>query len=214
MNIMDVRQYTVNFDSYDEVNKLVAKLLSRQHELRRENDPSVVSKNQRKRNVFNAVCEIYNYDISQIYSDIVLDEEEKYYVYAHCNPSWKIALKKEGKSTFAATLGVSNMPFYIGKGTGNRAYELNRNEAHRKVRNKIKTINPENEIDVVIIRDNLTEKEALMCESKLIDIFGVQSVSGGLLVNLDEGVKNYERRTLYAKYLHELNDWYKQYIPI
>jgi hypothetical protein len=42
----------------------------------------------------------------------------------------------------------------------------------------------------------LTEKEALMLESKLIDIFGLTSF-GGWLVNLDEGTSNKKRKEIY-----------------
>lgn len=130
-----------------------------------------------------------------------------YYVYAHCDPGFKIALKKNGKTTFAATLGMEYVPFYIGKGSGNRAYDLNRNESHRKVRQKIQRFGKD--VAVTILKDGLTELEALCIESKLIDIFGLISQRDGHLVNLDEGVSPNERRKLYKDKLSEISQLQK-----
>ena len=59
------------------------------------------------------------------------------YVYSHSDPDATITVGRYGRSTFAATLGMTKLPFYIGKGAGNRAYELDRNETHRKFRQKL-----------------------------------------------------------------------------
>ena len=103
-------------------------------------------------------------------------------------------LQKAVQIAFASTLGIESLPFYVGKGEGNRAYDLNRNESHRKKRQFIEQTGKQ--VQVLILKDNLTEVEALMLESKLIDIFGLKSY-GGWLVNLDEGVNNQSRKQIY-----------------
>jgi hypothetical protein len=50
--------------------------------------------------------------------------------------------------------------------------------------------------------------EALILESKLIDMFGLIA-SGGKLVNLDEGVNSKERRLKYKEALQEISILYK-----
>jgi hypothetical protein len=151
------------------------------------------SKNDRSKDVFNSCLRIYNTDISHLYANTYSDEE-KYYVYAHCDPQHKIAIGKHGVTTFAATLGLNFRPFYIGMGQGDRAFVLDRNETHRKYRQKLQKKNLE--ASVSIIKDGLTKSEALAFESKLIDIFGL-IVDRGYLVNLDEGTQNKARRDLY-----------------
>jgi hypothetical protein len=129
-----------------------------------------------------------------MYDGMELSQERRFYVYAHCDPFFKFKADTNGKIAFASTIGLDYLPFYVGKGEGNRAYELNRNEGHRKKRQFIE--GSQKEVQIRIIKDNLTELEAFMLESKLIDIFGLTSF-GGWLVNLDEGVNNSNRKQLY-----------------
>ena len=124
-----------------------------------------------------------------------------YYVYAHLNPLQNLKPTKNGYDAFAATLGMGYKPFYIGKGIENRAYELNRNENHRKIRQLLKT--ESKEIVVKIINSDLFEDEALIIESKLIDIFGLL-VNRGILTNLDEGICPFVRRTYYKSAYNKL----------
>ena len=154
---------------------------------------------------YNACIEIYNTDITDLYADLTLDPTPAYYVYAHCEPK-KIAIGKDGVTTWAATLGLDLIPFYIGKGVGSRAYDLNRNETHRKVRQRLKEFS--NDVQVRIIKDGLTELEALCLESKFIDIFGLMG-KGGRLVNLDEGIRAKERQNRYKSSLVDINNFYK-----
>lgn len=79
---------------------------------------------------------------------------------------------------------IDNQPFYVGKGTGKRAYavcEKSRNQYFLRKYNKIKST--EQEPYVIIEYDNLTECEALSKEHELILKFK-PTFEGGILTNL------------------------------
>ena len=103
-------------------------------------------------------------------------------------------------------MGIEYLPFYVGKGVGDRAYNINRNESHHKKRQFIEKSGKS--IQIKILKDGLTESEALMMESKLIDIFGLVSF-GGWLVNLDEGINNESRKEMYMEDYMNINKMLK-----
>ena len=58
----------------------------------------------------------------------------------------------------------NNTVFYVGKGTGNRAYDLDRSDFHNSVRD-------EYDCKVVIIKDKLTESQAFRLEKRMIEYY-------------------------------------------
>lgn len=74
-------------------------------------------------------------------------------------------------------------PFYIGKGTGNRAWEhqatIDDSEKGQLIQNILQS---GHRVIHTIIADNLTEQQALKIEAELISAFGVRA-QGGLLTN-------------------------------
>lgn len=194
----------VDWDNFEDVRQLFREVKARYLEL----DPSRITRKERERIILDSCFRIWETDISDIFIGLELDEKPEYYVYAHCNPTrpW---MANRGKAAFGASLGLQCAPFYIGKGTGRRAYDLNRSETHRKIKQKIQSKDKEPEI--YIIKGNLTELEALSMESKLIDIYGLVA-HRGYLTNLDEGFNKDDRRYKYIEDYKilcpaEISDW-------
>lgn len=85
----------------------------------------------------------------------------EYYVYAHY-------------------LTGESLPFYIGKGKGNRAYDL-------KGRSRFWNRKAKNGFDVVFLHTNLTEGESLLLETEMIRFYGRRDNGTGCLVNHTDG---------------------------
>jgi len=74
-------------------------------------------------------------------------------------------------------------PFYVGKGTGNRAWEHTlKVDTTRKGRRIGEIRNAGREVVTTVLADDLTEAQALKLESELIAAFGTED-TGGLLTN-------------------------------
>jgi hypothetical protein len=71
-------------------------------------------------------------------------------------------------------LNENNIPYYIGKGTGRRAYHVHDNVS----------VPPKDRI--LILKNNLTEDEAFNHEMYMIFLFGKRS-EGGILENINDG---------------------------
>lgn len=197
--INNVKIIEVKWDDKEQITKLYQSLKGRMLNLNTDR----LTRNERHRIIQDCCEKIFNADISSIYEGMKLDENPIYYTYAHLDTSKHITIGVSGKSTFLATLGINYLPFYIGKGVGDRCYDINRNETHRKVKQKLIGLNKE--IEIYKIKDGLTEKEALIMESKFIDMLGLIP-TGGKLSNLDEGMFSKERRLLYKKEFDILNN--------
>lgn len=131
----------------------------------------------------NTRVKFFPYLVAQDWSNLFQnkDFERRYYVYAHIDPTNKfIVMPKE----FG---GMHNIPFYVGKGTGNRAYDLNRNQGHGVKLSELKKRGITHDKIVKIIKRDLTEAEALELEAKLIYFYGTiyEKNRNGVLVNLD-----------------------------
>lgn len=110
------------------------------------------------------------------------NEDKKYYVYFHLDPT-------VFSKAFSAHYGCkSGIPFYVGKGCGARAFDLNRNQGHGTAIRQILDKGYTKEEIVIIAYQDLTESQALEIESKLIYLFGSIYERGrkdAYLLNLD-----------------------------
>ena len=124
--------------------------------------------------------------IMQDWSHIYLEcgGDNSYYVYAHVNPTKKkFCTNSDGGGDYGGT------PFYIGKGSGDRAFNLTRNQGHGKIlKELLKDGVPQKNIAKIIF-NNLTESKAYELEAKLIYYFGSLYADSkkkkGTLINLD-----------------------------
>jgi hypothetical protein len=196
---MDIQTFTVDLDDIDAVAKLASKMKDRKKELMLQSGRKIIDFCGSKYNMekmMPIIEDIMATDLSKIYTNF--DTEEKYYVYVHCDPSKPLQVRHDLKHLLLAQrYSITHEPFYVGKGSGDRWKNFNRNEGHRKVRSKI--LMEKQEIIATKIIENISESDALSIESKLIDILGLRTFSSsGLLVNLDEGSHPNERRNLYS----------------
>lgn len=111
------------------------------------------------------------------------DKEQKYYVYGHFKPTG-YPVRFVHKNLMIKSTGL---PFYIGKGTGDRAFDMKRNQGHGEILRDLLRRGCSPQDIAFVVCDNLTEAEALEIESKLIYFFGTKYEAGrrGILVNLD-----------------------------
>ena len=113
------------------------------------------------------------------------ESSKRYYVYAHIDP------REKPTQLTALRIILKGSPFYIGKGCGNRAFDLKRNQGHAKIIANIRAAGfPDFTISQIILND-LSEREALILEAKLIYMFGsiYDETIQGCLLNLADHIK-------------------------
>lgn len=82
----------------------------------------------------------------------------------------------------------SELPFYIGKGSGRRAwYHINHIDYSHKSNTIQKILREGYEVQVEILQDNLTEDSAFELEIQLISKYGRRDLGTGCLTNLTSG---------------------------
>lgn len=192
-----IKEIKVDYDSTLELKKLITTLQKRRKKLLEMSGCKQLSFAASNYNAEHVIPYLHiMYDMPPNYLNLP-STNNKNYVYVHCDPRKPLDIKSNLKHLFLASkFTLTHEPFYVGKGSGNRAYDLNRNDSHRKIRSIIRKANKE--VIVSIIDENLFENEALHKESALMDILGLKSIlNSGFLVNLDEGLSQ-DRYRSYA----------------
>lgn len=164
------------------------------------------STNDRSREFIEACRKIWETDLLHIYGYESNMDRRRSYVYAHCDPSAPLQ-EKNALHKFLMGLGLTHMPFYVGKGVGDRWLDINRNDTHRKMKQKLLVLGLS--IKPCKILQSLTNYQALSYESKLIDIIGLR-VNGGHLVNLDEGKLRADRHRIYKDSLVVISSFFRE----
>ena len=191
---------TVDENNPSELKKAISRLQKQRKLLLRQLGYESITFQGSRVNAQSILPELENMlatDVSSIYGPSA--EDKSYYVYVHCDPSKGLDVKNNLKHLLLASkFNLQHEPFYVGKGTGDRADDLSRNEGHRKIRTRLLQLGKE--VEIVRIVSSLSESESLALEAKLIDVLGIRSFGrDGLLVNLDEGMTAAKRRKLYSE---------------
>jgi hypothetical protein len=198
-----LRTIEIDWDNTSELSKAITKLQKRRKHLLELNGSKPLTFAASKYNAEHIIPFLdVMYNMSSNYISLSENNTPNYYVYAHCDPRKPLNARTNLKHLFLASkFGLKFEPFYIGKGIGNRANDLNRNDSHRKIRSLIRKDNKE--VVVSILDKDLSASDALHKESALMDILGLKSIlQSGFLVNLDEGL-SYDRHVAYSK----LQEW-------
>lgn len=190
---------TVDWNSPSDLKKAISTLQKRRKSVLRQLGFRGIQFNGSRVNcdtIYPIFQDILATDLSSVFPNC--DPEPKYYVYVHCRPDRPLNVQGNLKHFFLATqFKLTHEPSYVGKGTGERSLDLQRNDSHRKIRTSL--LKRGLDFQTVRVAEQLTEAEALSLESKLIDMLGIHCLSPhGMLVNLDEGRAAAERRRLYS----------------
>jgi hypothetical protein len=112
-------------------------------------------------------------------------EMSTYYVYAHVDPRKRPAVLPPMNAV------LNGEPFYIGKGSGQRAWDLKRNQGHGKRITALRNLGHADTALVSLVAETLTERDALVIEAKLIYFFGsvYDEATHGYLLNLADHMR-------------------------
>jgi hypothetical protein len=81
-----------------------------------------------------------------------------------------------------AYLREDKTPYYVGKGQGNRAYKK-----HWRSKSRGGYFTPPEKNRIIILKNNLTEKNAYKHEMYMINVFGRKDLGTGILRNMSNG---------------------------
>lgn len=111
--------------------------------------------------------------------------DDRFYVYVHTDPREKVFVTNDRCGG-----NYKGTPFYVGKGTGSRAFDLKRNQGHgKRIRQVLDAGYTQDDI-VHIAFSGLTESKAFELESKLVYFFKtIYEAENGTLYNLDVPVR-------------------------
>ena len=192
-------QIDVDFDDPSDLKRVITRLQKRRKKLLADLGYGEVSFAGSKLNMDSlmpAIEGIFDTDLSCIYG---VASAGASYVYFHCDPTKPLNPRGDIRAIYLASkFGLKFEPVYVGKGVGDRCFDLQRNDSHRKIRSAL--ISKGLDLEVVVAADGLSDGAALAMESKLIDVLGLRALSKtGWLVNLDEGCMASERRRRYPE---------------
>lgn len=176
--------------------EIIDAIYAESHKEKSRRRRSRISTQSRTFKLLNRCHPIHSKHRQKVLKDLITDDwssvyragesEKKFYVYAHVEKC-KGGLRIDG-------IDFGGVPFYIGKGTGDRAYDLKRNEGHgAELRRLLSNGGKPDEI-VRLIWTDLSEHEALCLEAKLIYFFGTRfdNDKNGVLVNLSKPATPYD----------------------
>ncbi len=168
-------------------------LINKPSELKKFSGGPTSSRVQKFHSVSNSFEDLMNQDWSSLFSGDY-DISQRYYVYTHSDP------RNIDNCIISEFKGVG-LPFYVGKGTGQRFLSKTRNKPHRDLISDIEGYGFSMSEIAAVYADNLNERDALILESKLITFFGCRNELGqlrqvhfngmkrGLLINTDTGIR-------------------------
>ncbi len=116
-----------------------------------------------------ALTSLLREDWSDLFTGIDNDHSD-YYVYYHSNPTFKSI-----KFRYETSYIDMKVPFYIGMGRGKRIYSYARSVMHTNYLNTLSSEGYTNQEIMRFYQRNLTKKDALILESKLILFFGIKT---------------------------------------
>lgn len=176
----DYKLFKSLVDSIDDINvlKKIQKIVNKRFEIITDRKVfctlrkgSMLNKTEAQDYNLNFIS-IMNDDWDDLYKDSS-DIGSDYYVYLHIDPSVNGLLALSDDEGLLAKLPI---PFYVGKGKGNRIYNMRRSKIHTA---KLRDLTKYYAIEQVAIKfkDGLSEKQALILEAKLILFFGCMDTS-------------------------------------
>jgi hypothetical protein len=166
-----MKQLTVDWDNPQDLTKTISILHQRKRELE-----GYIGKKEKAKEKLSLMRDIWQSEVPLKGSQ--LSSEPIFYVYAHFVKGHNnFPSQKDALAMFCHSLGLPAIPFYIGKGTGGRHTNKERNKGHQLVRSFSESHGLDTQSHVIL--EGLTEVESLVYEGKLIDILGQRVLKTG-----------------------------------